>query len=353
MGGSRFLHVSFVYFSFVLFWSARAENASHYVDSFTSTTLGVDDGQWQDWNIVWDVKEETDTSITKIRQQYQGGNETQRATTIEVDPKNNTNKVLKFRLSSPNVVSPVKGRVQTTMFLYGTANGRPQVNAMRLKHQFYLPASQAALRTYPKNITWLTVSEWWNNAPGLVFPFRITVGIWKYSPSTADVYFGVMAETYNETTLKWNHHLWRYDPTDFAVPFDQWMELDYYWKDGNADGRFFLAVDGVVICDHTGPTHDPANLSPVGLAALNPFKLYTSSELVDFMRTSGADLSFYFDDLQIEMCETCTNLDPTSATATTTMTTTATATTTSVVTTTPSAASYCSFSIFALIPGLF
>ena len=50
------------------------------------------------------------------------------------------------------------------------------------------------------------------------------------------------------------------------------------------------------LVDVTGWTYSPRAPEPVGLAAWNPQKIYSSHNIVDFVRDEGGVLRVYFDD---------------------------------------------------------
>ena len=89
------------------------------------------------------------------------------------------------------------------------------------------------------------------------------------------------------------------------VPIGQWFTLEYYVKEGNGEtGRFCMLMktdDGKkqVVFDIQNFTHNTKDPNPDGIKLWNPFKLYTSGNLVNYMRKKGSALEIYWDDFSV------------------------------------------------------
>jgi len=81
--------------------------------------------------------------------------------------------------------------------------------------------------------------------------------------------------------------------------------MDYYFKEGSRDtGRFYLAItpEGEprqTVFDITNFTHNTRDPSPNGMTGYSPLKLYTSKEIVAFMKSKGKALQIYWDDFKV------------------------------------------------------
>ena len=149
---------------------------------------------------------------------------------------------------------------------------------------------------------WLTIAEFWNNewwSAGEEHGFRMSMGIGKDAGTVEHLFITLGSENAGFKEV-WNAT----NPT-VKVPICKWFTLEYYIKEGNADnGRFYLAItpDGEekqVICDVHNFTHNTSDTNPDGITAYNPIKLYTSKELVSFMKSKGKTLQIYWDDLKL------------------------------------------------------
>lgn len=89
-----------------------------------------------------------------------------------------------------------------------------------------------------------------------------------------------------------------------AVPIGRWFTMDFYLKEGDADtGRFNLAItpeggNRQLVYDHRGFTRNSTDPAPDGLSDYNAMKLYTSGEVVNYMKDHGHPLEVYWDDLR-------------------------------------------------------
>lgn len=245
--------------------------------------------------------------------EFQGGDDSERSVQIVEDPDKPGNKVLRFWMQSPNVRNarnqPVKGRIQ--MDVYGNRN----VTALDVGVRMRLSGGFATLSDFPKSFSWLTVSEWWNDASWLGknrYPFRISVNLEK--PSAA-----------SGTSLRWGVHaqkietggkkakftpLWDQVASNVDVPIGRWMTVRYSLTEGIGNrGRFRMTVtpDGQpeqVVFDIRDTTHHPDDPHPDGFAHVNPMKLYTSTGVVNFASRGSSALIIDWDDLTMQLPKT-------------------------------------------------
>ena len=241
--------------------------------------------------------------IGNFNLQYQGGDTTQRYARIIPEPGKPSNKVLHFWLDGPNVDNS-KGRIQGN--LYGNQGMKEFYQSVRV----FLPEDFRTVRTFPKSIHWLTIAEFWNNvtwSQQVPYGFRITLGIGKPTKQESDLYFILDAqdcELFADGRQKYTT-LWAETNQSVKVPIGQWFTMDYYYKEGDhANGRFYLSIrpEGEpekVIFDVRKITHNTQDPAPDGVTDFNPIKLYTSKELINYMKSQGKTLQVYWDDFKL------------------------------------------------------
>lgn len=231
--------------------------------------------------------------------EYTGGDETQRYAKIIPEPGNPDNKVLHFWLKDSWLASEnqVKARIQAN--IYGIRNPYKEFyQSVRV----FLHEDFKALTKYPESIGWLTISEFWNNewwVEGEKYGFRIGLGMGKPTGEESELNFLLNAEDMGQIEV------WRAHNTDVKVPIGKWFTLEYYFKEGNKEnGRFYVAItpeggSKQVVFDVNDFTHNTSDPAPNGLSGYNPMKLYTSKEIVAFMKAQNKALQIYWDDWKI------------------------------------------------------
>ncbi|MCF0054793.1 hypothetical protein [Dyadobacter sp. CY356] len=235
---------------------------------------------------------------TTFRFEYTGGDDSKRYTDIVSDPVNPKNKVLHFWLNDYWLASENQEKARVQADLYGIKGGYKEFyQSVRV----YLADDFNTLKKYPKGISWLTISEFWNNewwASTEKYGFRITLGIGKPA-GESDLYFILNAENAGQKEV------WKAKNDSVKVPVGKWFTMDYYFKEGdNQTGRFYMAItpDGgnrQVVYDVRNFTHNTFDPAPNGLTGYNPMKLYTSKELVSFMKSQSKTLQIYWDDFKL------------------------------------------------------
>ncbi len=256
-------------------------------------------GEKSDW--VEDLDRHPD--VGEFTLQFQGGDASQRFAGIVPEPGNPANHVLLFRLNDANV-GGAKGRVQAN--LYGGGGWKEFYQSVRI----FLPDDFNTLRSFPGEIRWLTIAEWWNNitwSPSVPYGFRITLGIGKPPWTGGDLYFMVDAEDarLSPQGRPMYARAWSAMNTGVQVPVGRWFTAEYYYREGDAEnGRYYMSIqpDGeerVVVFDGARLTHNSWDPAPDGVADFNPMKLYTSRSLIDYMRSRGRTLQIYWDDFKL------------------------------------------------------
>ncbi len=246
---------------------------------------------------------DNDPGIGNFNIQYQGGDSTMRYAAIIPEPGNPSNHVLHFWLRDANVGGS-KGRIQGN--LYGNKGMKEFYQSVRM----YLHPDFNEVRNFPKKIHWLTIAEFWNNitwSQDVPYRFRITLGLGKTSEKEDDLFFILDAEDcelFNDGRQKYST-IWAETNQSVKVPIGKWFTMDYYYKEGNNEtGRFYLSIkpDGgnkQVIFNLSKITHNTQDPSPDGVTDFNPIKLYTSGELISYMKSKGKALQIYWDDFRL------------------------------------------------------
>lgn len=131
------------------------------------------------------------------------------------------------------------------------------------------------------------------------YGFQIAVGLVKPTKGYDQLYFGATGQ---EPGPK---NIWLARNFDTPAPIGKWFTLTYYFKDGDQNnGRFTTTIqlDGeqpIKICDVADCTHHPLNPASQGMEVYNPLKLYTSSEVMEYMKSKNKPLRIYWDDLKV------------------------------------------------------
>lgn len=250
--------------------------------------------------------------VGNFRIWYEQGDSSQRFASITNDPTSETNKVLAFDINQANVYDAAnpaasKGRVQTSL----ADNG--QLNEIYSSVRLYLHPDLASLKAAEEAISWFTLQEYWNNLPEKTHPFRVSLNLQKAVGAGQDLHFSAHGQTREtvEGKLNWVD-TWNTNPvTSFAVPTGEWMTLETYYKEGNADnGRFIVHVT-----DASGQRHTIADVSNVtrhpngsndGVSHFNPMKLYTSGDLIQRLNDANKELIIYWDDFSLWVNGTAT-----------------------------------------------
>ncbi len=250
-----------------------------------------------------------------LRIYYEGGDNTQRHAQIVPDEAQPENHVLRFWIGEPNVIIQElsgphpKARIQTE--LYGNTGLRELYQSVRVR----LHPDLALLKEYPDPFSWFTLAEFWNkpfwsevsdDAP-IPYPFRMSLSLRKSIPGPVDaLYFAIESQMMVATPPHFKvEQVWDHVNTNLAVPFGSWITIESYYREGNSEtGRFFCAVTPengprVVLFDIHDWTHHPHNPLPDGLTHYNPIKVYTSAQIVEFLRAQGAALQLDWDDFAL------------------------------------------------------
>lgn len=246
----------------------------------------------------WEKLQESGV-IENVYVNYTGGDPSKRYAKIIHEPGNPENHVLHFWLNDSWLASEnqVKARVQVEF--YDIKGG---LQEFRQSVRVFIHEDFNVLRDYPHPIHWLTISEFWNKewwVDGEKYGFRITLGIGKPTAESKELYFTLNGEDAGQKEI------WNANQSRIKVPIGKWFTMDYYYKEGNKDtGRFYMTITpdngaAQVVFDVNNFTHMTKNPAPQGLTGYNPMKLYTSKELVQFVKSHGKTLQIYWDDIKL------------------------------------------------------
>lgn len=239
--------------------------------------------------------------------QYEGGTPDDRYAKVIDDPTRPGNKVLAFWLKGASITRQgmsgrYKGRVQLIL---------PDVNMTSVyeRVRMYLPADDALYRSYPRDNVWFTINEFWFGAPwkGERYPLRISLNLVKRAGDKKPLWLGVNADkpAGNPNSGRWTR-VWDQVNQNFDVPVGEWLDVEVGYKQGNASsGRFYVAVTPastgkkVEVLNVTNWTYNSQAPRPIPLTHWQPLKLYTSSDVIDYVRDKGGVLQIYWDNLEI------------------------------------------------------
>lgn len=247
------------------------------------------------------IKDFGQDPLGTFRFQYAGGDISQRQVTIEPDPTDNANHVVRYWMKhvnvKPNASYGGKGRIQANVA------GNKNLKNFYYRIRMYFHSDWQYLKNWEEEMGWFILAEFWNNANWTRegHPFRIHITISNVPASKSGLHFGVGAQA-NDGSWK---GLWHKNEESFSIPLEQWLTAEVYLKEGKKeDGRFYFAItrqDGTktVIADVYDTTCHPDDPAPDGFTQFNPMKLYTHNKNVHRVRSEGGALQIYWDDFEL------------------------------------------------------
>jgi len=176
--------------------------------------------------------------------------------------------------------------------------------------RIFLPDDMKVVGKYPRPIHWLTILEIWNNvtwSQKVPYGFRITLGMGKVTEEESDLIFILDAEDCElfENGRQRYTKVWVDKNHDIKVPIGEWFTMHYYFKEGDdKSGRFITVIETEkhgrqTVFDITNYTHNTGDPAPDGVTEFNPFKLYTSMDLANFIKAQDKTLQIYWDDFKL------------------------------------------------------
>lgn len=238
-------------------------------------------------------------NIGNIHLNYEDGDKSQRYAILTNDPFNPNNRVLMFTILEPHIHegSHMKGRVSATLY---------DCDCLREYYQkvsVYLHPDMEYLTQGEETFTWLMLFEFWN-IDGNTSNFRISVNIAKEESGPVDaLHLRVSGD--NEKFFGGWDNVWKETAENYAIPFGEWIDIELYIKEGeDQTGRFYLAVsdsttNNLVLFDLTRRTKHDKDQILNGFTMVNPLKLYTSDELINYMKVHHKKLEVYWDNWSV------------------------------------------------------
>lgn len=231
--------------------------------------------------------------------QFQGGDETQRMAHVAPDPQNPSNNAFKFWVLQPN--SGNNGRIQANLY------NNTELYKVFYSVRMYLPEVFNLLKTMPTSIDddFNTLIEFWNNNNwDEDYPFRVKVNLTKNGNFLDSVRVKATGQYHAGSPDSWQD-VWLIHNTSYVVPVKKWMTLRVYFAEGDdCTGRFIMTItpDGgqeTIVFNVRNYTRHSDDPFPDGVRDFNPFKLYTSDDVVDWVRNNGDTLNIFWDDFEI------------------------------------------------------
>ncbi|TEB44842.1 hypothetical protein D0809_06510 [Flavobacterium circumlabens] len=269
---------------------------SHHYE--TDDIVGVDNTLADHNDFVKDLDENPKAGEFFV--EYTGGDSTKRYVKIIPEIGNPKNHVLQFWLNDWWLATENQKKARIQADIYNIKSGFKEFHQ---SVRVFLNDDFKALEKYPSPITWLTISEFWNNEWWVTtekYGFRVTLGIGKPTAAESKLHFILNAEDAGQKEV-WNDN----DHSAVEVPIGKWFTMNYYYKEGNdKTGRFYMTItpEGEkeqVVFDVTGFTHNTYDPAPNGVTGYSPLKLYTSKELVQFMKDQNKTLQIFWDDFKL------------------------------------------------------
>lgn len=218
------------------------------------------------------------------------------------DPENH---VLHYWLQNAVIESGfqthTKGRIQT-----GFPGQLVDAFEVYSRQRVYFHEDLNLLLDYPPGADqwWIgfTFQELWMGAAweGHPNPARISLSM---IPFNGAYHLGLELQSMPELNTIWS----RFN-LGFSVPVGEWLTIETGFKSGDADtGRMVLIITPestgipITVFDVNNWTYDPdadepGGTGPVPLTHWNPQKLYTSDNVIHYIRDAGGAAQIYFDD---------------------------------------------------------
>jgi hypothetical protein len=227
------------------------------------------------------------------------------ARVIDDPTTNEPNRVLHYWLKNATIDSGylqhTKGRIQS-----GFPAQLDNAVEVYARQRVFIHEDVNLLLDYPRDADpwWIGVilEEFWMGAAweGHPNPARINLSMFPFAGA---MHLNLLCESMpNGPTL------WSYANTDFELPIGTWITIEIGYKMGDENtGRMVVVVtdestsERTIVFDVTDQTYNPAadlpgGTGPVALTHWNAQKLYSSDNVIHYIRDAGGVLQAYFDD---------------------------------------------------------
>ena len=221
------------------------------------------------------------------------------------EPNDPPNKVLKYWLKNATIdagyLQHTKGRIQS-----GFPGQLADASEVYWSQRIFINQDINLLHTYPPESDpwWLAVvfQDLWMGAAWEGHPNPSLIGM-SLIPYNRQFYLQVHHRAMPELDTIWIRH----NLTN-PIPINEWFTMEIGYKMGDAEnGRLVVTItpestnQRIVLFDFTDITYDPqadlpGGTGPVPLTHWNPQKLYSSDNVIHYIRDSGGVLQAYFDD---------------------------------------------------------
>ncbi|CAM3456657.1 hypothetical protein [Aequorivita lipolytica] len=267
--------------------------------SYFDDLIGTDESYL--FNNNWEDDLESSV-IEEFHLNYGGGDNNMRLAEIMTDPDFNfpANNAIQFWISEPYLQDgAIKGRVQSDIVMDPN-----YFQKFTYSVRLFLPNTLESLKDNSFDFGWFNLMEFWNN-PSWVptndpYPFSISMNL-KKNLNTDKLRFAVTARRLNINTNQW-WLVWNDINNDFEVPLGKWLTLQVYYEVGDINSGIFkiiLTPDGdspINLFDIHNWTRHPYDPDPEGISVISPFKLYTSSELINYVNSQNGFVNVFWDD---------------------------------------------------------
>lgn len=278
---------------------------TYYQSDFQNTSLKLSSDGFNYSFIGWTIR-----SQPLVGDFYSNGDPGYVDEKIVLDPAGSGRKVLFAQSINDNPNYDGMTRAQTTIEFKPTTN----LSVYHTSHRMFLPNDIGDLTQFPDKISakgtshWVTLYETWNiRNPDwdgdIAGSARWSFGLRKESGSNQPLTWEISAEYMQPQALIFKS-IWPIQVNNSVeVPLGKWFTLDYYLKRGQgSDGQLVITikVDGEspkeIFNIHNStvyPDHPELNLK-----ALQPFKLYSSDVVLDWLKDRGKMLAAYYNDFK-------------------------------------------------------
>ncbi len=255
-----------------------------------------------DWN---DFQSHSKIGFVEIG--YEAGDDSQRKASIGEDPDSAGNSVLKFQLFEAHIKEGTKRKGRIQLSVHDNNCIKEIYQTVKLK----LHPDLVYFEQWSERIYWFTLFEFWNNGAWTKEKnaFRVTVNVNKSEGSGSPLNFRAKSDYQNCRTCEWKE-VWGQTATSFPLVYGEWMEIELYIKEGDANnGRFYMAVTPengtkTVLLDIQNTTQHPDENCPDGFTHFEAMKMYTSEDNIAYMNAANKELSVFWDDWKLYLNKT-------------------------------------------------